>query len=366
MRPRLSVATSLTVAAFLGVASSAQAQISPSSYEATINIGQTISINKTVTLPPSGANLVDIMFLSDLTGSMSNEIAAVKSGVGAIMGAVPAGASYQFGAASYRSDPCELAGTCYPVGTSPAYALNQDLTTSELAVQAAVNTWTASGGYDIPEANFYALKRLAETATWRAGSQRIAVWFGDAPSHTETTTEAQAIAALNAKGVTVIAFNSAGNNSGIDGCYGSECNQADDIVAATGGSITHNFTATTGAALAAAVNSAISLATSTLDLAFSHNYAGTGLNISFACTSSSCDDVPGGETRSFRVDITGVEAGVHEFDVFVAGVSGSEHDKITVVDPSVVPEPSTWILLGTGMLGLGFMAWRRKEDEEVV
>ena len=26
-----------------------------------------------------------------------------------------------------------------------------------------------------------------------------------------------------------------------------------------------------------------------------------------------------------------------------------------------VPEPSTWLLLGIGMLGIGFVAWRRKD-----
>ena len=32
-------------------------------------------------------------------------------------------------------------------------------------------------------------------------------------------------------------------------------------------------------------------------------------------------------------------------------------------EPTVVPEPSTWLMMATGMLGLGFVTWRRREGE---
>ncbi len=119
---------------------------------------------------------------------------------------------------------------------------------------------------------------MANTAGWRAGSQRLAVWFGDAPSDTATTAQAQAIDALNAKGVTVIAFNSA--SSGID-----EYGQASAVTSATGGTLTNQFTYGLDATVfAAAVNAQISLATSTLDLVFGTDHSGSGLSFAFACT----------------------------------------------------------------------------------
>jgi hypothetical protein len=196
---------------------------------------------------------------------------------------------------------------------------------------------------------------VAQTTAWRTGSQRLVVWFGDAPGHTYSTTQAGAIAALQAAGVTVIAFNAAGAGGGIDGS-----GQASAIAAATGGSLTNSFGA--GTNFATIVGGAISTATSTLDLIFGTSYVGTGLAFSFTCTDAlGCTDVAGGESRTFDVEITALEEGTYDFSVFASGVDAEELDHIVV--GSVVPEPSTWVMLATGLMGLGFVAWKRKEEE---
>ncbi|HWS98613.1 MAG TPA: PEPxxWA-CTERM sorting domain-containing protein, partial [Candidatus Methylomirabilis sp.] len=43
-----------------------------------------------------------------------------------------------------------------------------------------------------------------------------------------------------------------------------------------------------------------------------------------------------------------------------ASASGSGHFNVSAVDP--VPEPSTWTMMIVGFCGLGFMAYRRKNN----
>lgn len=59
----------------------------------------------------------------------------------------------------------------------------------------AINTWSAAGGGDLPEAQFYALDQVASSAAigWRPGVKHIVVWLGDAPGHDPICTAASGL-----------------------------------------------------------------------------------------------------------------------------------------------------------------------------
>jgi hypothetical protein len=352
----------LAGAAFAVTAAPSHAQsIDPAEFETTLAVGESVTINKTITLGPAGATTVDVFFLADNTGSMGGEIAAAQSGASAILRELPD--TYRFGVGRYVGDPIE--------GVLPdsTYKAGQALTFDTAAVQTAIDGWFASGGGDAPEGNFFALKEVAETADWRPDAQRLVVWFGDARSHTATVTQAEAIDALVAADAKVIAFNSASAGFGID-----QFGQASGIVGGAGGVLVNNFRNLLPSpsdpdpdfsGFIDAVTGEIEEATSTLDLFFASTYSGTGLDISFACADVlGCDDVPAEESRQFDVTITGLEPGTYEFEVFARGVDAVETDRITVTgDAIATPEPGTMLLLGAGLLGLGFVGHRREESE---
>ena len=95
------VATALGTIALAGHAQS----ISPSAVNATINVGESLTIHKTITLGASGATNVDVFFLADNTGSMGSTITKAMTGASAILNALPA--TYQFGVGRYFGDPAE-------------------------------------------------------------------------------------------------------------------------------------------------------------------------------------------------------------------------------------------------------------------
>ncbi|MGE0687663.1 MAG: vWA domain-containing protein [Dehalococcoidia bacterium] len=210
--------------------------IEPASVTETIATGNSVKITKTVhtpTIPPNA----DICFLADTTGSMGPHLANVQAGIGTIMAGVLAESpNAQFCAAQYKDvvDPF-------------SFNLDQALTTNTSAVQAAVNSWSASGGGDFPEDQLHALTQMSGAGPgWRASpAVHILVWFGDAPGHEPASggeTLATTIAALQGTDIVVLAF----DNAALDAT-----GQATAITSATGGLLTTDVDNVTDAIIAA-------------------------------------------------------------------------------------------------------------------
>ncbi|MFI6821633.1 choice-of-anchor D domain-containing protein [Micromonospora sp. NPDC050187] len=174
----------------------------------------------TTTVPPRP----DVVLLADTTGSMGLALADVKANARRIVGDISAvQPDARFAVTEYRDATDEY-----------AFRVNQDLTGDPAAVQEAVNTWTAAGGGDTPEANLHALSRIASGAVgFRAESSPIVVIFGDAPSHDPVLGDdlAGTVAALTARGVRVVAVDvTASPLSSLD-----QTGQFTEITARTGG-----------------------------------------------------------------------------------------------------------------------------------
>jgi len=238
-----------------GVPAAAPVTIQPGLNVLTLNHGQTVDENITVTIPKNASpTKSDVYFLADTTGSMSSILSAVRAGASNVLAALAAlPVDIVFGVGNYK-DFAQGDPYCFQHQVSP--------TNVTATVTAAINSWSASGGGDTPEAALFALNSLAVLPGpgigWRAGSKRIIVWFGDAPSHdpictpvsgAPTVTEASATANIVAQGTTVLAISTA--TPGLDddpkvnaNGYGGQCGapsglpgQATRITNATGGAL---------------------------------------------------------------------------------------------------------------------------------
>lgn len=348
----------VALAALLVAASTpaAHAQsISLLSPDHTVHVGESIVVPGTLTLGSFGASKVDIFMLADNTGSMGSMIGSVWTGADAILGTLAARYDATFGVGRYLGDPSESRRV--PASTDEVgYVRLQAQTSDPSLAKSAIRMWFADGGGDPPEGAFDALRQVADDDAWRNDAQRIVVWFGDAPSHTETTTRAAAIDALAAAGIRVVAFNGEGAGAGIDGHYGTEPadapGQASDIVSGVGGTVLHHTSQLAGAAFSNAVVGQIGGATAIVDLSFGSDYAGSGFDLDLRCADTrGCADVAGGQTRNFDLIVTGRQVGTYTFDVFARGLGVSAVQTITVLAATAtapVPEPTTWALLATG------------------
>jgi hypothetical protein len=191
--------------------------------------------------PPPG----DVVLLADTTGSMGAALLNMRNNINSIMTTVRGRQlDTNFGAASYKDEPAFCATDPYD------YRIEQAITSDTTAVHDAITPnadipnsgWqTAPGqGCDLPEAELNALYQLGTVgASYRAGSNRVIAWFGDAAGHdpSEGHSEGQATQNLVSSNIRVVAINMI--NSG-EGTSLNQTGQARRIADATGGVMIDN------------------------------------------------------------------------------------------------------------------------------
>jgi len=129
--------------------------IDPPTFEARLGCCTDAAETVRVHIPATGAVAkADVYFLADTTGSMGEEIDAVRtSGATILSTLVGLGLDLAFGVGNYRDFPG-------PPGDAFAHQLSP--TTVVADVNAAINSWSANLGGDTPEGQLYALDALAE------------------------------------------------------------------------------------------------------------------------------------------------------------------------------------------------------------
>lgn len=325
-------------AAFALVGGAAYADsISPTSFAATVGVGGTATVNKTVTVSagtPTSAK-VDVVFLTDTTGSMGGTIANVISGFASVASTVGALGDVNFAVQEYKD-----------IGDAFEWRQNTAMTGNLTDVQNGINLYSAGGGGDTPEANLQALFNAANSTAWRPGSTRFVVWSGDAPGHDPSgslgITEAQATAALQAAGVDVIALDVGGLDS---------TGQAGRITAATGGTLQSGVDPTNVSNLIASSIVSAFATYSTVCLDTSETPAGVSAAAS-ACISGAFDRSVE-RTFDFTLSFTGDAPGTYSFNTYGTvdgGRVATEADRIVVGE---VPEPASLAVLSVGLIALG-------------
>ncbi|GGO17038.1 hypothetical protein GCM10010116_34420 [Microbispora rosea subsp. aerata] len=306
----------------VGIAS-ASPGVTPAEVTLKLARGESKTIDKTVStpvIPPKP----DIAFLIDTTGSMGGVISNVRTNANTILSNVAsAQPDAQFAVAEYRD----------MADTTP-FRVAQDLTGNQADVTDGINSLAASGGGDTPEDGINALFQIATGAiSFRPDSSRIVLLIGDAPSHDPSNghTLANAISALQAANITVLAFDLAGLNS---------TGQATAITDATGGKLFSGLDASE-------VSDTILSALHNLPVTVTHKLRDCDPNLSVSLTPDS-RTVTSGEDAAFSEKVTVGDGAVPgstltcKVDFLLNDVlSPGFTETITVQVPKVTPKITT-------------------------
>lgn len=128
-------------------------------------------------------NQLDVVFLVDTTGSMWDDIANVQASARAILDAISAGGrDFRVAVADYKDHPV------FPHGEPEDYPYRAVLvfTNDRAAITGAINSLSASGGWDWPESVFSGMMGAITSdglGGWRKDAQKIIIVMADAPPH---------------------------------------------------------------------------------------------------------------------------------------------------------------------------------------
>lgn len=353
--------------------------INPTSFTADLAVGESVTLRKTVVVEagsPTDAT-IDAYFLIDTSGSMGGVISAAKTAAGDIFSGIVStfGSDVAGGVGVYSENAGLIGDTCsvgFPgymcastssVIAAPGAVINQDVTTTTADVVTGINNVTLNEpdwGGDGPENVVDALKLVADNAAWRSGSNRFIFTFSDADGKGINYTSAEAIAALNAKGITLVSLSFGGTS------------HLNYMTSTFSGSVDFSgfTTATSASAIVSAVTAGITAGFDAYSTVTVDDLGGGGalIDVSTSCVSAAAggacvgSDAIGAWDRSvdrtfeFDVTFTRTGAGDSAFATFAlvdGGIVAREADRFPGASPVPLPAAGWLMLAGLGALAVG-------------
>jgi hypothetical protein len=369
--------------------------LDPLKVSRTIGVGESFDVTKTITVVQGAP--VDILFVADTTTGMQSVWNdggwSTKAGnlISAAFGVSP---DVRVGVGTYEDFPATQPNEpgWGQAGDSPWDLIQAFTSSSATAASALSGLGRPFGdGGDEPEAGIHALGEAANLGTWRSDAVKIVVWLGDQPGHIASERyggtvggvptifgtypggydTSDVIAAMVSQGVLVEAFDFLNLDGSLNEQYYSattiDSAQATAITSGTGG---HLYSGASFSNLETLFGQSLLAAYLQYTVGLDVSNLPAGLSLSIAAPADVTGDrTQGDESFQWVLTFTGDNPGVYTFPIYglINGARfATELDSITVLrdgqEPGPgIPEPTTFALLGLGLLGVGIAARRRKK-----